>query len=141
MANLNGTWELTGSDHFEEYMKAIGVTDDNRAKALSLMTKTGPGGYVEVFEVTGTTIKRTITIGGQEQSASPAVPFGKEVDGQSLDGRPIKVTLTIDGPNKLIRNEVGPNYKSTITTVADGDKRTTTLESGGVKATRTFKKA
>jgi hypothetical protein len=138
--NLAGTWVLTKSENFDNYARVIGVSEENRKKAADKMAKTGPSGYVEIIEVTPTTIKRTITVAGQEQNTSPAIPFGKEVDGQSLDGRPIKVTMTTDGPNKLTRTEKGPNYTSTIVTVVDGDKRTTTLVSGSVTAVREFRR-
>lgn len=141
MSNLNGNWALVSSDNFEAYIKAIGVSDESREKALKLLQSIGAGGLVEKFEIDANTAKRSIYFDGKLFKESPQIPLNKEVEGPALDDRIVKATVTTDGPNRLIRLEKGPNYNSTVVAEVNGSDLVVTLTTdGGVKAVRKYKK-
>jgi hypothetical protein len=143
MADLNGSWNLVSSQNFEAYIDAIGVTSENREKALKLLQTTGDGGLVEKYEVdlAANTVKRYIYFDGKLFKESPAVPLNKEVEGTALDDRIIKVSVTTEGTNRLIRHETGSNYTATVTSEVHGSDLTVTLTTGGgVTSVRKYKK-
>jgi len=142
MALLNGKWALYSSEKFDEYMKAIGVDDENRAKGVATLNKTGAGGLVEEYVIdSDKSIKRQIYVGGQLVKESPAIPFGKEVSGPSLDGRTVKLTLTRTGPGQVTRNEQFDNGVTSTTVIeANRDELVSTLTAGGVTSVRKYKK-
>ena len=56
------------------------------------MERTGEDGYVEEIQVDGGSARRILFVDGKQYGTpSPLVPFGKQVETVSLDGRPIKV--------------------------------------------------
>jgi len=141
MTHLNGKWALTSSVDFEPYMKAIGVADDQRAKAHESLEKTGEGGLVEEYIITaGVSVQRKIYIGGQLVKESPAIPFGKEVNGPSLDGRTCQLKITENSPDKFTRHEVFGTVESNTIYEVHGDELVATLSAGGATSTRKYKK-
>jgi hypothetical protein len=142
MTHLNGKWALTSSANFEPYLVAIGVADDQRAKAHESLEKTGAGGLVEEYIITaGATVQRKIYLGSQLVREGPTIPFGKEVTGPSLDGRTCQLTITENGPDKFTRSEVfGGTIKSTTVYEVHGDELVATLSSGSATSVRKYKK-
>jgi len=142
MAALNGKWQLVSSENFGKYIQAIGVSDDNIAKAKDMLEKMGAGGLVEEYVIVpGKSIKRSISLGGQVLKESPTVPFNTELSGPSLDGRTAKIMLTENGPNKLTRVEKFDNgIEATTVYEAKGDELFTTLSAAGVVSKRNYKK-
>lgn len=143
MAALNGNWALVSSENFEAYINAIGVTGENRDKALKLLQTTGDGGLMEKYEVdlAANTVKRYIYFDGKLFKESPIVPLNKEVEGAALDDRVIKVSVITEGTNRLIRHETGTDYSATIVSEVHGNDLTVTLTtSTGVTSVRKYKK-
>ncbi|ESO01865.1 hypothetical protein HELRODRAFT_188505 [Helobdella robusta] len=140
MAFASGKWYLTSSENFGAYLQAIGVSEDNRMRACSLMEQTGEHGFVEEFLIANDAIKRIIYIGGEQQGdPTPFVPFNKQLDANALDGRKIKVLLKME-EEKLIREESGDGYSSLITNTFQGDDRVMVLKTGDVVCTRKFRR-
>jgi len=142
MAALNGKWSLISTDNFEEYMKATGVDDAQRAKINELLAKGGSGGTVEEYFVEpGKSIRRNYYISGTLFREAPAVPIGEEFCEQAINGKVAKATITQEGENKLIRCET---FETGTTTEAvmevNGDEMTTTMKCGSVVATRKCKR-
>lgn len=141
--HLNGSWNLVSSENFENYIEAIGVTGENREKALKLLLSTGDGGLVEnyVIDSTKNTIKRSVFHGGNLFKESPAISLNTEVEGPALDDRIIKLKTTVDGLNRLTRHEKGSNYESTVVYEVNGNDLVVTLKTdNGVKSVRKYKK-
>jgi len=142
MAHLNGKWALYSSENFEAYLKAIGVADDQRAKAHEMLEKTGEGGLVEEYTVTpGATVKRNIYIGGQLARESQPIPIGKDIpNAPSLDGRTCELKVTENSADKITRHEKFGNIVSDTTYEVQGGELVATLTAGGVTSVRKYKK-
>jgi len=142
MAHLSGKWALYSSDNFEAYLKAIGVADDQRAKAHELLEKTGAGGLVEDYTVTpGVSVKRNLYLGDQLVRESPAIPIGKDIpDAPSLDGRKCQLKVTENSADKITRHETFGSVVSDTTYERQGDELIATLAAGGVTSVRKYKK-
>lgn len=141
MSNLNGSWALTSSENFEAYIEAIGVSGENREKALKLLLSTGDGGLVEKFEIDDSSAKRSIYFGEKLFKESPKIPLNEEFEGPALDERIVKATVTTDGPNRLTRVEKGPDYQSTVVAEIHGSELVVTLTTdSGVQSIRKYKK-
>jgi len=142
MSQLSGKWALVKSENLDNYMTAIGVTDEtNHAKAKEILEKTGEGGLVEHYMVeSGKSIHRNFYLGGNLIRESPTVPFNTEVSGPSMDGRIAKFTLIEDSPTKVTRIEKFDSVTATSVSEVHGDEMVMTLVGGGVECKRTYKK-
>jgi hypothetical protein len=142
MAHLNGKWALYSSENFEAYLQAIGVADDQRAKAHEMLEKTGASGLVEEYAVTpGTSVKRTLYLGGQQVRESQPIPIGKDIpNAPSLDGRTCQLKVTENSADKITRHEVFGSIVSDTTYELKGDELVATLSAGGVTSVRKYKR-
>jgi len=128
-----GSYKLTKSENFEEYMKAIGVGLVMRKMAAAAtptteITKTG-----EDFNIKTSTTFKTTDI---------KFKLGQEFDEETADGRNCKSTITLEGDRKLVHTQKCGTSTLQILREFQGDQMTMILEGpGGVKSTRIYTKA
>lgn len=133
MASVIGKWKIQKSEHFDEYMKAIGVTDEKRADAHKYLSDGSD--MTQAFSADGNnwTMVTSTVMGEREFTFT----LGQEKDSMTLDGRAIKVTFTVDGDN-LVETQKGDGFECKHVRSGSGDTLTMTLTGNGVMCTRTF---
>merc|ERR1711915_125140 len=99
-----GTWKLTGSDNFDEYMKAIGVGFATRQ--MGNMVKPNL-----VFSVSD----GVVTLKAQSTFKNSEISFklGEEFDETTADDRKTKTTFTMDN-GKLVQKQTWDGKSTTI---------------------------
>nr|CAD7260705.1 unnamed protein product [Timema shepardi] len=162
-AFLGKKYKLAASENFDEYMKALGKTTLSSpdrdsifpSSAVELNTTstlanyaTEAGGVGLVTRKMGNTVSPVIelTESGGEYTLKTTSTFkssvftfklGEECDEETVDGRKVKSTCTIDG-NKLIQVQKG-DKESTIIREFTPEQVTATLTADGVVCTRIYK--
>jgi len=128
-----GSYKLTKSENFEEYMKDIGVGLVRRKMAATAtptteITKTGDDFNIK----TSTTFKTT----------DIKFKLGQEFEEVTADGRTCKSTITLEGDSKLVHKQKCGSSELQILREFQGDQMTMILEGpNGVKSTRVYTKA
>ncbi|ESO94070.1 hypothetical protein LOTGIDRAFT_175527 [Lottia gigantea] len=134
-AALNGKWEIYSSENFENFMKAIGVTPENIEKA----TKALDANSKLTHEISGSgnswSIKTTTIMGEKEIKFN----LGEEFSTATLDGRPVKVTFTLEG-DKLVEVQKGDGFESRNERSVSGGELVAIMSGNGVSCTRKYKK-
>ena len=128
---IDGTYEMVGSDNFEEYLKAIGVGLATRKIAAASKPT------VEVQEDgDNLKLKTTTTL----KTTDLAFTLGKEFVEETEDGRKCNTTVTRDG-NKLVQVQKLDDLTATITRTFNDTGFDATFEADGVVSKRTYKRA
>ncbi|XP_046584447.1 fatty acid-binding protein, heart-like isoform X1 [Haliotis rubra] len=135
MAGSVGRWELFSSEGFDEYMKAIGVSNENIDKAKSALSAGSK--LVQDLSNNGSswTIK-TITKAGEKEVT---FTLGEEFSTATLDGRPVKVVVTEEG-GSLVETQKGDGFETKNVRTASGDEMVMTMTGSGATCTRKYKK-
>jgi len=137
-------WRLVDVQNGKEYHKAIHTTDEfcAKLKVIHAEIKTNPDAYIEELTVDKAAgkVRRVVYIKGEMKRDTGLIDLGHEHEICTPDGRKVKVKATVEGDNKLIVHEKGPDYESTIILTLHGDEITATLTSGGVVCTEHYKR-
>jgi len=128
--NFVGRWNLESSEHFDEYMKAVGVG--------AIMAKLGSTAKPTLI-ITLDGDNWTLTSETTFKTAKVEFKLGVEFDETTADDRKMKTTFTLDG-NSLIQDQKG-DIPSVITRAVSGNKMTVTCKAKDVVATRHYVKA
>jgi len=128
-----GTWNLAGSENFDDYMKKCGVGLVTRKTAASLKP-------TQIISVSGD----TITIKTQSTFKTTEVSFklGETFDETTADGRKMKTTYKMDG-DKLVADLTpvkDSDLPTTYTREITPDGMTMTIEIADVVCKRFYKK-
>merc|ERR1711973_298165 len=127
-----GKFNLTQSDNFDEFMKAIGVG--------MVMRKMGNTAKPDViFSLDGDTY--TMKTVSAMKTSEVKFKLGEKVAENTLDGRDSETTFTLEG-DVMTQVQVctkGPSVHFTRTFTDEG--LVCVCEAEGVKATRTYKRA
>ncbi|KAG7264114.1 hypothetical protein CRUP_018915 [Coryphaenoides rupestris] len=90
----NGTWQVYSQENYEEFLKAMGLSEDiiKMAKDIKPVTEIQQSGndFVITSKTPGKSVTNSFTI-------------GKEADITTMDGKKIKCTVTMEG-GKMICN-------------------------------------
>lgn len=135
-SDLCGKWKICASEYFDEYMKAVGVSDENRAIANKHFSSDSDL-QQEISQDGGNWSIKTITSLGEREVT---FKIGEEYNSATLDGRVVKVTTLIDG-NSLVETQKGDGFESKISRKKEGDLMIMTMTGGGVVCTRKYKSA
>lgn len=135
MASVIGKWKIEKSEHFDEYMKAIGVSDEKRAEAHQFLSD--GSGMTQEFRADGDNWTQITTTAAGERDFHFTI--GQEADSLTLDGRKVKVVFTIDG-DSLVEKQTGGGFECTHVRKGDGNTLNMTLTGGGQTCVRTFTK-
>jgi len=141
MAALNGKYRLVGGENVEAFYTAIKTSEEFKSKmrALAVELKNNPESYIEeIFIDAAAGIgHRTVYIKGEKKREGDA-PLGKEYDGQTHDGRPVKILLKLESDSKMVRTEKAADFESVATFEVSGNELTVTQVCGGVKSVQKF---
>ncbi|XP_070279556.1 fatty acid-binding protein, heart-like [Myotis yumanensis] len=125
-----GTWKLVDSNHFDDYMRSIGVDFATRQVASVIKP-------ITIIEINGD----TITLKTQSTFKSTEISFklGVEFDETTADDRKVKSTVTLDG-GKLVHVQKWNGQETKLVRELVDGKLILTLTHGNVVCTRTYKK-
>lgn len=122
-----GTWDLTGSENFDEYMKVVGVGLVTRKMGNTIKPS-------QIITVDGDkwTIKTVSTFKNSEINFT----LGQEFEENTIDGRKAKSVMTLEGKKLTCIQTSEP--VSTITREWDDDTMKMVLTANDVTCTRTY---
>jgi len=137
-------WQLVSVQNAEAYHKKINTPPEflARLKALHAEIQTNPSVYEEEITIDKPAgkIHRVVFIRGEKKRDSGLVNLNEDFEHDTADGRNIKGRVTIEGDNKLVFKEKGPDFEATVTLEMNGDNLTATLQSGDVVCVEKFRK-
>jgi hypothetical protein len=141
MTALNGKWKLVSTSNLEEYHNAIKTPEEykDRLRKIAAARKTNPDVYWEEFQVDAGSFRRTVYVDNQKKR-EVNYKFGIVNDGTSEDGRPLKISFTVVGDNKITIHEEGNGFVIEGSAEAKGNELTITLSSQGVTSTEVYTK-
>jgi len=127
---FNGKYKLQSSEHFEEYMKAIGVPEaliaaGSDPNAETSIHSDNESDYVITLTGSGRTIELKFTVGEEFEETTP-------------HGIKVKCIVTKEG-DKLVQKQSGA-IETVTTREIDGDDLKVTLVSGAVTSVRIYKR-
>uniref|UniRef100_A0A8C2ZLM3 Cellular retinoic acid-binding protein 1 n=2 Tax=Cyclopterus lumpus TaxID=8103 RepID=A0A8C2ZLM3_CYCLU len=131
MDHFVGTWTLTASENFDEYMKAIGVGFATRQ--MGNMAK--PNLVISVDDAGLISIKSETTF----KTSVIEFKLSEEFDETTADGRSTKTTITLEN-GKLVQQQTWDGKKTTLEREIQDGKMTTKCVMDDVVAMRTYEK-
>ncbi|CAI9744294.1 acid-binding, heart-like isoform X2 [Octopus vulgaris] len=134
-SKLCGKWQIISSDNFDEYMKAVGVTAENRALANDKFSGSSKLCQLITNDGDSWTIKTITSVGEREV----AFKIGEDFDSQTIDGRAVKVSMKMDG-DTLVETQVGNGVESINNRSVEGANMIMTMSACGVTCTRKYEK-
>jgi len=140
----SGKWRLLSVENGEAYQKAIHTPEEHLAKlkALHADLKSNPDLYIEELTVdkAGGKVRRVVFIRGEKKRDSGLISFNTEVTHDTADGRVVSGSISLEGDNKLVIREKGPNFEAVIILELQGDEIHAALTSGGVTCKEVYKR-
>jgi ketosteroid isomerase-like protein len=131
MSSITGSYKLTKSENFEEYMKAIGVGLVMRKMAATATPTTEITQNGDDWNIKTSTTFKTTEI---------KFKLGEPFDEETADGRKCKSTITQEGDKKLVHEQKSGDSTLKIVREFKDDEMTMILEAPGVTSTRVYKK-
>ncbi|CAL4081622.1 unnamed protein product [Meganyctiphanes norvegica] len=131
MAKIAGTFNMTSSEGFDDFMKEIGVG--------MMMRKLGSTSKPEVtFAQKGD--EWTMKTSTAMKTTEIKFMLGQEFDESTVDGRECKTTFTMEGDN-LVQLQKSKGKEVKYTRSFSDTEMTMVCESNGVKCSRVYKRA
>ncbi|XP_031154949.1 fatty acid binding protein 4b [Sander lucioperca] len=127
-----GTWTLTASENFDEYMKAIGVGFATRQ--MGNIAK--PNLVISVDDAGLVSMKSETTF----KTTEIKFKLSQEFDETTADGRKTKTTITFEN-GKLVQQQTWDGKKTTLEREIQDGKLTAKCIMDDVVAVRTYEKA
>jgi len=132
MSLLTGTFKLTKSENFDEYMKALGVNMILRKMASTATPVTEITRDGDDWNIKTTTTFKTTDI---------KFKLGEEFDEVTADGRNCKSTITKEGDDKLVHmQKCGDQTLKILREFTDSDMKMILEAPGNVVSTRIYAK-
>ncbi|CAF0791318.1 unnamed protein product [Adineta steineri] len=130
---LKGTWDYVDGEHFDEYMKELGV---------GFVARTAAKGIKPRLVFSENNGKWTVRSENSIKTTSYSFTPGVEFDETTPDGREVKSTINFEG-NKWIHTTIDKNGKKSVVTrhIDDKDQQMIDMECGSVKARRWYIRA
>jgi len=132
MEGFLGKWKLESSEHFESYMKEVGVSMVTRKAAAALKPST-----TYIAEPDGFYVIRSESSMGTHDTR---FRLNEEFDEKTQDGRKCKSIIRLEG-KKLIQDQKGEVPSTLIRELEDDSTLVLTLTANAVKCTRVYKRA
>ncbi|MGW7455151.1 lipocalin/fatty-acid binding family protein [Streptomyces sp. NPDC054787] len=130
MASITGKFEMTSTDNYDAYLKAVRVVMIQRQLAM----KAKP--TVEITEANGRWTVRTLT---SLKNAEIEFTPGETVTESTVEGLNCKSVITLGG-GQLIQTLHLDDFTATVTRTFTDDGMDEVSEAAGVTARRTFKR-
>jgi len=132
--DICGKYELTSSEHFDDYLKAVGVNF-----ILRKLATTVEWASVEITRDGDLYMMKTTTA---VKSAELKFKLGEPFKEHTMDGRDVETTFVLDGNVLMQTQHDGKNNLDTSTErVFNGDELVTTLRCKDVASVRKYKKS
>ncbi|XP_034169716.1 fatty acid-binding protein, brain-like [Pangasianodon hypophthalmus] len=131
MDKFIGSWKHVGSENLEDYMQAVGITDEMRAVAHAINPS------LTISQEGDTVVINLQTIIG---SRNGSFKLGEEFHMKTTDGRDCKVVVSLDGDKLIEVSKWDDTESSTLYEIKDGQLIKTLTHQDAV-AVRTFEKA
>jgi len=128
---ITGKYELTKSENFEEYMKALGVGIVMR-KLASTATP--------VTEITNEGTDWNIKTSTTFKTTEIKFKLGEEFPEETADGRQCQSKISLEGDNKLVHVQTCKGQTLTILREFTDTEMKMTLEAPEVTCVRVYKK-
>ena len=125
--SFEGKYKLKSSEHFDEYMKAVGV---------GMVTRKMANAATPVVEITINGDEYTLKTVTSFKTTEIKFKLGTEFEEKTADGRTVKTTFTKDG-DKLIQVQKG-EVDSTLTREFTPTEMKMTLVAKDVTCTRNY---
>jgi len=132
MEGFLGKWKLESSEHFDSYMKEVGVDMVTR-KAAALLKPTNT--YLD--DDNGYYI---IRIESTFKNHDTRFKLNQEIDGKTADGRKAKTTFRLEG-KKLIQDEKAEVPSILVREIIDDNTLHYTFTANDVVCKRVYKRA
>jgi hypothetical protein len=139
-------WRLVSIENAEAYHKAIHTPEEFLAKLRVLYAElqqgSSPDLYVEELTVDKAAgkVRRVVFIRGEQKRDSGLVSLNEEAEHSRMDGRVVKVKISLEGDDKLVLHEKGADFEATIELHLHGDELHVTLTSGAVVCKEKYKR-
>ncbi|XP_039973759.1 fatty acid binding protein 4b [Xiphias gladius] len=127
-----GTWTLTASENFDEYMKAIGVGFATRQ--MGNMAK--PNLVISVDDAGVISMKSETTF----KTTEIKFKMNEEFDETTADGRQAKTTFALEN-GKLVQKQTWEGKTTTLEREVQDGKLTAKCVMADIVAVRTYEKA
>ncbi|XP_068616471.1 fatty acid binding protein 4b [Brachionichthys hirsutus] len=127
-----GTWTLTASENFDDYMKAIGVNFATRQLGNAIK----PDLVISVDEAGVVTVKSVSTF----KSTEIRFRLNEEFSEVTADGRSTKTVVSLEN-GKLVQKQTWDGKQTTLEREIRGGLLTAKCIMGDVFAVRTYKPA
>ncbi|KAG7476153.1 fatty acid-binding protein, adipocyte-like [Solea senegalensis] len=128
-----GTWTLSASENFDDYMKAIGVSFTTRQ--MGNMAK--PNLVISVDSAGVVSMKSESTF----KTTEIKFKINEEFDETTADGRQTKTTITFENGNKLVQKQTWDGKMTTLEREVQDGKLTAKCIMEDVVALRTYVRA
>ncbi|CAF1476159.1 unnamed protein product [Rotaria sp. Silwood1] len=130
---LKGSWDYVDGEHFDDYMKELGVGLTTRMAAKGIKPR------LTISENGG---KWTVRSESSVKTTTYDFTPGVEFDETTADGREVKSTINFEG-NKWIHTSIDKSGKKSVVTryIDDKGQLMIDMECGSVKARRWYKRA
>ncbi|OQV22369.1 putative Cellular retinoic acid-binding protein 1 [Hypsibius exemplaris] len=133
MADITGTYKLTSSEHFDDYLKAVGVNFILRKLATTVESAT--------VEITKNGEEYTIKTTTAVKSAEIKFKLGEPFTEHTMDGRDVETTFTLEGNLlKQVQHDIKGGFDSFSDREFNGDELITTMRCKDAVAVRKYKK-
>jgi fatty acid-binding protein 3 len=132
MAGFEGKWNVDSTEHFDDYMKALGVGMVMRKMGASVKPIVTISRNADTWTIKSESSLKTTSFDFQ---------FGKEFDETTADGRNVKSTITEDSPQKWTHVQKGDPPSTLVRELLDGNTLKLTMTAKGVTATRIYKRS
>jgi len=132
MEGFLGKWKLDSSEHFESYMKEVGVNMVTRKAAAALK----PTNIITAEPNSYYIIRSESSLGNHDTKFK----LDEEFDETTQDGRKAKSIIRLEG-KKLTQEQKAEVSSTIIRELTDDKTLTATLLANDVKCTRVYKRA
>ncbi|CAI5781631.1 fatty acid-binding protein, liver [Podarcis muralis] len=123
---FNGTWQVYSQEKYEEFLKAIALSDDiiKAAKDIKPITEIQQTG--NSFVVTSKTPNKSVT---------NSFTLGKETEMTTMDGKKVKCTVTLENGKLIAKADKFVHEQQVV-----GNEMVETITSGSATFTRRSRK-
>jgi hypothetical protein len=141
---FTGKWTMTSVDNMGPYLTATHATEEYRTRMMKVMEKVGVTPDMCCLDLT---LDKTTAsfhlhfhMKGEKDFDTGFIPLNTETELNWMDGRPVKMLLTMHTDNILMMHKKGKSYTTETTMTVIGSNMTMTMTCEGVTCTERYKK-
>jgi hypothetical protein len=135
---------MTSVENMEAYLDACEASQDYKTKIMHLLGKIGTSTDVFTMEMkvdkTSHMFCMTVHMKGEKNWETGMIPLNTETDITWIDGKPMKVTITMHSDTMLMMQKKTKTHTAEQTMTVMGPTMTVTMTCDAVTCTEMFKK-